>query len=221
MYPVIYVICTAPLAIGRIVTMAGVDVPIAYFNVAGALITSNGWLDVLLWGLTRKNLLFRSDIDTEDTGLDTFTFMRTPPGRKYGNMVWVEGAGSAFRHAGGAEYEEATTQRRAPGWRREATGWRRLGLSKREDANGEPKTASQESLRRDRVGAGWQRDGPCTRAIQMNTVTSVVVERDTEVGEISRVRQQQPGYDRRDMRPVPSFVTGQKILEECEEFEKK
>ncbi|KAK1750965.1 G protein-coupled glucose receptor regulating Gpa2-domain-containing protein [Echria macrotheca] len=103
MYPVIYVVCTAPLAIGRIVSMAGVNVPIAYFCLAGALITSNGWLDVLLWGLTRRVLLFESEVDVEDVGLDTFVFMRTPQGRLFGNIVWVEGAagGGNRGHGGG------------------------------------------------------------------------------------------------------------------------
>lgn len=99
LYPVIYVVCTLPLAAGRIATMAGARVPIAYFCVAGALITSNGWLDVLLWGLTRRRLLFGADVDAPSAGLDTFTFMRTPPGRRYGNLVWVEGGSSSPRPA--------------------------------------------------------------------------------------------------------------------------
>ncbi|KAK0620395.1 G protein-coupled glucose receptor regulating Gpa2-domain-containing protein [Immersiella caudata] len=101
LYPVIYVICTAPLALGRILTMAGVKVPISYFYAAGALIASNGWLDALLWGVTRQRLLFGSEVDSEDTGLDTFAFMRTPKNRKYGNIVWVEGgAGSGSEMVG-------------------------------------------------------------------------------------------------------------------------
>ncbi|KAK5657771.1 hypothetical protein OQA88_2844 [Cercophora sp. LCS_1] len=215
LYPVIYVICTAPLAIGRIVAMVGVKVPIAYFSVAGALITSNGWLDVLLWGLTRKNLLFNSQVDSEDTGLDTFTFMRTPPGRKYGNMVWVEGAGSTLRHAGGVEFGQPRT-RKAPGWRKQATGWRRLGLPRRGETRGRAKTASQESLR---GGIGVGAHGDDNRTIHMDMVTSVVIEKDTEVGEISKVRLG-PGYGERDDRPLPGFVTGEKILGGYEKFEK-
>ncbi|KAK0641648.1 G protein-coupled glucose receptor regulating Gpa2-domain-containing protein [Cercophora newfieldiana] len=91
LYPLIYVVCSAPLALGRILTMAGARVPILYFCAAGALIASNGWLDVLLWGVTRQRLLFGGEVDSEDNGLDTFTFMRTPRDRKYGNIVWVEG----------------------------------------------------------------------------------------------------------------------------------
>ncbi|CAK7228908.1 hypothetical protein SCUCBS95973_007040 [Sporothrix curviconia] len=89
-YPIIYVVCTLPLALGRIATMAGAEVPLSYFCAAGALITSNGWLDVLLWGSTRRNIIF-GDVGEEDVGISTFTFMRTPANRRFGNMVWVEG----------------------------------------------------------------------------------------------------------------------------------
>jgi hypothetical protein len=70
--------------------MAGAEVPLSYFCAAGALITSNGWLDVLLWGSTRRSIVF-GDVGEEDVGVNTFTFMRTPPNRRFGNMVWVEG----------------------------------------------------------------------------------------------------------------------------------
>ena len=86
-------LCTLPLALGRIATMLGAIVPLEYFLAAGALITSNGWLDVLLWGSTRRTLVF-GDLDDDDTGLDSFTFttsIRTPPEREYGNMIWVQG----------------------------------------------------------------------------------------------------------------------------------
>ncbi|OAA65562.1 Glucose receptor Git3 [Niveomyces insectorum RCEF 264] len=89
-YPIIYVICTLPLALGRIATMAGADVPLSYFCASGALITSNGWLDVLLWSSTRRSLVF-GDVDEEELGFETFSFVRTPPNRRFGNIVWVEG----------------------------------------------------------------------------------------------------------------------------------
>lgn len=176
-YPIIYVACTAPLAIGRIATMVGAQVPLGYFCAAGALITSNGWLDVLVWGLTRRVLLFESDIDAQDGGIETFAFMRTPPGRRYGNMVWVQGASDP----GAAAQEQAARADEAKdgfGWWR-AAAWRR-GMGRRPSAatgrgfNGGlargdrriARSVSQESLRgrSDMVG------------IQMDTVTSVQVE---------------------------------------------
>ncbi|KAK4651699.1 hypothetical protein QC762_601180 [Podospora pseudocomata] len=107
LYPLIYIICTLPLALGRIATMAGAHVPISYFCTAGALIASNGWLDVLLWGVTRHRLIFtEGGIDSEESGIGSFGvpelgmggwrgsgIIRTPVGRRFGNLVWVHAAG--------------------------------------------------------------------------------------------------------------------------------
>lgn len=96
-YPVIYVLCTMPLAIGRIAAMTGVHVPLEFFCAAGALIVSNGWLDVLLWGTTRHTIVFGRLEDADALGLDTFDFMRTPSDRRFGNFVWVQGASDVQR----------------------------------------------------------------------------------------------------------------------------
>nr|CDP30920.1 Putative protein of unknown function [Podospora anserina S mat+] len=123
LYPLIYIICTLPLALGRIATMAGAHVPISYFCTAGALIASNGWLDVLLWGVTRHRLIFtEGGIDSEESGIGSFGvpelgmggwrgsgIIRTPVGRRFGNLVWVhaaagkgeEGEGGGGRGGGG------------------------------------------------------------------------------------------------------------------------
>lgn len=101
-YPLIYVLCTLPLALGRAGTLAGADVPLWYFCVAGALIASNGWLDVLLWGTTRHTIVFGPIDNTDALGLETFEFMRTPPNREFGNMVWVQGAGATTSSTGRA-----------------------------------------------------------------------------------------------------------------------
>lgn len=54
-YPVIYVIFTLPLAFGRMWSMAhdGTPLPDAYMIVAGCLIASCGWMDALMYTLTR------------------------------------------------------------------------------------------------------------------------------------------------------------------------
>jgi hypothetical protein len=54
LYPVIYVVLTLPLATGRMVTMAGRTLPISFYCVAGSFLTSCGWLDTLLYTLTRR-----------------------------------------------------------------------------------------------------------------------------------------------------------------------
>ena len=59
LYPCVYVVLTLPLSAGRMWSMAhgGVALSNAYACVAGALITSCGWVDSLLYTLTRKRLL--------------------------------------------------------------------------------------------------------------------------------------------------------------------
>lgn len=175
-YPVIYVACTAPLALGRIATMAGAKVPLGYFCAAGALITSNGWLDVLLWGLTRRALLFNSEVDTEDVGIETFAFMRTPPGRKYGNMVWVQGA------TGGQQDSEDDEAKDGWGW----WGW--PGRRRGRGGAGGNRSGSQRlghrrkgsrSISQERLRGGGRGDG-MAGGIQMDLVTTVVVEVDAD-----------------------------------------
>ncbi|OCK89816.1 family A G protein-coupled receptor-like protein [Cenococcum geophilum 1.58] len=57
LYPAIYMILTLPLAAGRMAAMTGVTLPDTYYCVAGSLITSCGWLDALLYTLTRRVLI--------------------------------------------------------------------------------------------------------------------------------------------------------------------
>jgi hypothetical protein len=110
LYPVFYVLCTAPLAIGRIAALAGNDISLAYFCVAGSMIACNGWLDVLLYTCTRSDIVFAADPPTENIGLDTFAFMGK--GHKFGTVTIVEGGqrggsrlGAARRSQGGDSLE--------------------------------------------------------------------------------------------------------------------
>ncbi|KAI1390424.1 G protein-coupled glucose receptor regulating Gpa2-domain-containing protein [Hypoxylon trugodes] len=168
-YPVIYILCTAPLALGRVVTMSGRDVSIAYFCLAGAMIASNGWLDVLLFSTTRHSIIFNASPDSENTGLETFAFMRTPHWRQYGNMVWVQGGAQTSN----GEDEGRTRERRraAGGLDRigQLIGWGgRDGRSITGRWMGGQGSGSQESLRGTTAAA--------ETGIQMDTVTTVVVE---------------------------------------------
>jgi len=87
LYPCIYVVCTLPLAAGRMAAMTGVNIGNTYFCIAGAMIASNGWLDVLLYGFTRGSIVFghdRRNIDGAATGLESFLW-------SYGNgEVWKD-----------------------------------------------------------------------------------------------------------------------------------
>ena len=73
-YPVVYVVCTLPLAGGRMAAMTGkIVVPYWWFCFAGSAITSCGWLDVLLYAVTRHVLVFsRAPPPPQDMGFDTF-----------------------------------------------------------------------------------------------------------------------------------------------------
>lgn len=178
-YPVIYVVCTAPLALARIATMAGGTVPLGYFCAAGALITSNGWLDILLWGVTRRVLLFDSDVDAEAVGLETFTFMRTPPGREFGNLVWVEGTSRRDREGGQQQQDSGGDEAKDGfGW---WGGWRRARSGRRPPA-GHSRMASRSAQARGHKRIGSRSisqeslRGQGDMAIQMDVVTTVEVE---------------------------------------------
>lgn len=85
LYPTIYVICTLPLAAGRMAAMTGRDIPDAYYCLAGALITSCGWLDVLLYTLTRRVLIFSNTPPAiDDFGMETFC-------KTWGTSTRIEG----------------------------------------------------------------------------------------------------------------------------------
>lgn len=152
-YPVIYIICILPLAVGRVVTMAGTEPPLGYFCFAGALTASNGWLDVLLFATTRRSIVFAhgDDLGKEDTGVDTFTFMHWTP-NTFGNTVWVRGGRN-----------EQSRKPPTGGW------WRILG---------DPELRSQGDSR---LGKSLSQTSltPMERnAIQMEVVTTIVVEDD-------------------------------------------
>jgi hypothetical protein len=72
LYPAIYTICTVPLAAGRIASMAGRQVDNTYFCIAGSMIACNGWLDVLLYSLTRRSIVFSDSAPGDDFGIGTF-----------------------------------------------------------------------------------------------------------------------------------------------------
>lgn len=61
-YPVAYVVLSLPLAAGRMATAQGKTPSKAYFCVAGAMMTSSGFVDVLLYTLTRRSLMINSEV---------------------------------------------------------------------------------------------------------------------------------------------------------------
>jgi hypothetical protein len=57
LYPIAYLALTFPIAVGRMAVMGGKKLPDSFFLVAGALLTSCGWVDALLYALTRRVLV--------------------------------------------------------------------------------------------------------------------------------------------------------------------
>ena len=69
--------------------MAGLKVSLLEFCIAGVMITSNGWLDVVLYCLTRRALIFGSEVGDESVrALDTFNW--SPSGGAFGNRTTIE-----------------------------------------------------------------------------------------------------------------------------------
>ncbi|CAG8949404.1 hypothetical protein HYFRA_00005033 [Hymenoscyphus fraxineus] len=94
LYPLIYTVCTAPLASLRIYSLAGHKVSLPWFCMAGTMIACNGWLDVLLYASTRSDIVFAEMPPGEGTGLDTFNFM--------GKQVTGSGMGTTTTVSAGA-----------------------------------------------------------------------------------------------------------------------
>lgn len=89
-YPVTYVLCTLPLAGGRMAAMTGVRVPYWYFCLSGAAITSCGWIDVLIYAATRRALILSHEPPPRDAhGLNTFGWYNTT--NFYGTTTTIEG----------------------------------------------------------------------------------------------------------------------------------
>ncbi|KAI1100718.1 G protein-coupled glucose receptor regulating Gpa2-domain-containing protein [Jackrogersella minutella] len=57
-YAIIYTILSLPLAAGRMASMSNNQPSDEYYLIAGALFTSSGWVDTVLYTITRRSLLF-------------------------------------------------------------------------------------------------------------------------------------------------------------------
>ncbi|OAX78960.1 hypothetical protein ACJ72_06727 [Emergomyces africanus] len=68
LYPIAYVVLSLPLAAGRMATARGDKLSVSYFCTAGAVIASSGFVDVIMYTLTRRALL----IDSEPSNHDRF-----------------------------------------------------------------------------------------------------------------------------------------------------
>lgn len=115
-------------------------------------------------------MLLSSKDDIRNTGLDHFAFMRTPEGRTLGNIVFVQGGTENWKRAS---------------WhskKKHHHGWGRLG-----DRN-----SSQVSLPRQTV------EGENQHGIQMDIITTVVVEGQGELFGMLSLPRDQPRDQSRD-----------------------
>ncbi|KAF1951722.1 hypothetical protein CC80DRAFT_508640 [Byssothecium circinans] len=87
MYPAVYVILTLPIAVGRMVSMGGISMPDLFFCIAGSFLTSCGWIDALLYTLTRR-VFINGDMSSNGhynrTLVTTTHTNATRPGDAYG-----------------------------------------------------------------------------------------------------------------------------------------
>jgi hypothetical protein len=65
LYPFAYLILSLPLAVGRMISVGGHDPSLAYFCTAGAMMTSSGIVDSIMYTLTRRILLTEMDISND------------------------------------------------------------------------------------------------------------------------------------------------------------
>lgn len=86
-YPIIYIICAAPITFTGMAAAAGVKVALPTFASVSVITSMVGILDAILWSFT---ILFSNSEQLEETGLDKYAVMRTND-RAYGHRVWVEG----------------------------------------------------------------------------------------------------------------------------------
>lgn len=76
LYPAVYVVLTLPIAVGRMVAMTGTPMPDIFFIIAGSLLTSCGWIDALLYTLTRR-ILVSNEISTAPYNHTAITTVNT------------------------------------------------------------------------------------------------------------------------------------------------
>jgi len=110
-YPLIYIFCTLPLASLRMISVASKsNLSFTWFCFAGAMITSNGWLDVLLYTMTRRIMLFSDEPPSDDCGVDTFCVpFSGPMGQQFGTKTVCEFAG---------DKSQKNLKRPGDGWRK-------------------------------------------------------------------------------------------------------
>jgi len=87
LYPVAYTCLTLPLAAGRMASQSGRHVSDEYFAAAGACMASCGWIDVILYTITRRTIVFQSDEPSHHSKRDNNNIPL--PAMQYGNSATI------------------------------------------------------------------------------------------------------------------------------------
>jgi hypothetical protein len=95
-YPIVYVVLSLPLAAGRMATAHGNQPSIIFFCCAGAFITSSGLVDVVLYTLTRRNLI----IDSEPSGDRSYNKFSSSKGKRGETNLTTITADPKRKHGG-------------------------------------------------------------------------------------------------------------------------
>lgn len=96
-YPVVYIVVSLPLAAGRMATQNGHEPSVIYFCCAGAIITSSGLVDVILYTLTRRNLI----VDSEPSADHSYNkFPSSKGGRRGDASTTITADPTKFRKLG-------------------------------------------------------------------------------------------------------------------------
>jgi hypothetical protein len=101
LYPIIYVVCTMPLAAARVYSLAGRTPSEHWLQVGGTLMASAGWLNCLLYSLTRQSFLASNSPTTSQP------FRRSLSRSRYGTSAY--GSGATTQSQSGIELTSAIT----------------------------------------------------------------------------------------------------------------
>ncbi|KAJ5563240.1 Glucose receptor Git3 N-terminal [Penicillium sp. DV-2018c] len=96
-YPLVYITLSLPLAAGRMATANHNEPSITFFCCAGAIITSSGLVDVVLYTLTRRNLI----IDSEPSHDRSYNKFNSSKGKRGDTHMTTITAEPSRRNMGG------------------------------------------------------------------------------------------------------------------------
>ncbi|KXS94705.1 hypothetical protein AC578_3852 [Pseudocercospora eumusae] len=125
LYPLVYVVCTLPAVIIRVRVITGGVATVPQLTALGAMLVSNGWLDVLLYTITRSSLIFGPAAPDDDVyALETFTRFQPDSEGHSQRFSTAPISPTKFHHSGDLKWptssptsESSGVARRGPGER--------------------------------------------------------------------------------------------------------